>query len=369
MKVFFITSSGFKEGKTGDATQGRETVKALRERGIDVVLGFVKYSPFAIYDESDNKLDYSSLKEIIESSDLVHLLPGTLPLCKYLKKILVRPTLASSIFWGGMERVYLAFYNNHGFLRRVKASLRELRNQIPLYNDYRGVDVFLPNTKAEGLKVMQCFRKKKGATFRVAPNGFVVPSFDVWGLERSERVPKEDYIVVPGTFAQRKNQLGFIRAIKNEAKDYKIVFMGGAHDLGYFEECKKASSDNMFFIGHLSSADVEYWRVLRYARVACLPSDCETPGIAMIEAAYAGARPVITKYGGTEEYYGDKAVYLNPCRSQSIRNAIERGWQMGRLEKEDALKFSRFSWNLTAQRTIEAYEFALNRNCEMLDGK
>lgn len=362
MKILLICSRSFKSGQTGDATQGRETSNALISAGVELKRLFVQHLPVMVFDEGDNELLNEEISNALEWCDAIHLLPISKSLVRFLRVRTQKPILGSSIFWGGIERAYVAFNANKGAYWKLRAAARELHNIIPLFMDYRGVDVFLPNSDAEGRCVMRCFRTSKGASYMVVPNGFVPPKVDVWDLPRSSKIPLEgDYVVVPGVFAKRKNQLGFIRALKKCRFEYNVVFLGGVFHQDYYEECLREATERMFFAGYVSSCDEEYWKILRHARVACLPSDCETPGIAMIEAAYAGARPVITKYGGTVEYYGSRGEYLNPCFSSSINAAIERGWRRGRLDKVEAACFARFSWELVAQKTIDAYRFAIER--------
>ena len=116
----------------------------------------------------------------------------------------------------------------------------------------------------------------------------------------------------------------------------------------------------MHFIGHRSYTDDEYWAVLRHAKIAVLASDCETPGIAMIEAASMGARPIITHYGGTKEYYSISAEYLSPFSQKSIRDAVKNGWKKGRLTDSEAASYERFSWQWTANLTLQAYKIAIS---------
>ena len=359
MKILFVRSYSFKTGQTGDATQGRETVNALAQAGVELICLYVKYQPIRIIGEDDVELSERQLNILIDSCDAVHLLPVTIPLCRFWRRLHKKPVLGSSIFWGGLERVCIAWRTYQGVASKLKAAVKEFRNMLPFYMNYHGVDVFLPNSEAEGRCVMRCFGKDKNATYKAIPNGFALPAFDVWSLSRHEKVPCEDYIVVPGVFARRKNQIGLIRALKKYKRDYKVVFMGGVFDENYYNECRSAATDDMVFLGYMSSTNREYWQVLRHARIACLTSDCETPGIAMIEASYAGVRPVITKFGGTVEYYGEYGEYLNPCSSKSIIGAIDQGWRRGRLEKMEAETFAEFTWKLVADKTKEAYQFAI----------
>src|SRR5262249_37674735 len=65
---------------------------------------------------------------------------------------------------------------------------------------------------------------------------------------------------------------------------------------------------------------------LRSAYAACavfvLPSTLETPGLAALEAAAAGARLVVTSEGSTREYFGDEVFYADPQDDAAIAGAI-----------------------------------------------
>jgi glycosyltransferase involved in cell wall biosynthesis len=230
---------------------------------------------------------------------------------------------------------------------------------IPHYFDLRGVDVLLPNSHAEGDCVRRYAKLTPNTAIFPVNNGFIPPAYKLEELRRSTLVPKEDYIVVPGIIVSRKNQLGLIKAIRD--LPYQVVFMGGYDENGWFYcQCRKWASERMRFLGYVQHDSEEYWSVLRDARCAVLASDCETPGIAMIEAAYAGARPIITKFGGTIEYYGFDAEYFDPRYKQEIQDAVVRGWNRGRLSARESQAYSRFSWDYCASLTAHAYEIAIN---------
>jgi glycosyltransferase involved in cell wall biosynthesis len=100
--------------------------------------------------------------------------------------------------------------------------------------------------------------------------------------------------------------------------------------------------------------------MLASAYAACdtfvLPSLYETPGIAALEAGLAGAKIVITPYGGTTEYFGESAVYVEPGSVSSIRDGIRMALARqrdGRLR--DRIR-SRYLWSSVASQTKAAYE-------------
>lgn len=360
MRVLLVCSASFRTGQTGDATQGRETVKALRAKGHEVRVALVSYAPLRFETDEGTPLDQTGLKTLVEWSDVVHLLPVNPLLAAVFRDLPKKPTLGSSIFWGGWERVVIAWRNAPTIKAKIHDALREMKPLLGYKMDYRGIDVFLPNSQAEGGRVIRYFKKSPNARFAAVPNGFVPPSEGkLAALARPVTVPSGDYIVVPGVFARRKNQLALIRALKDSP--YPVVFMGGVlrDTPDFFARCEAEANDKMTFLGFVSSTSDEYWAVLKYARCACLPSDCETPGIAMIESAYAGARPVVSKNGGTCEYYGFDAEYLDPCSEVSIREAVNRAWNRGRLNEDASRWYARYTWEYCANVTLQAYETAM----------
>jgi glycosyltransferase involved in cell wall biosynthesis len=93
-----------------------------------------------------------------------------------------------------------------------------------------------------------------------------------------------------------------------------------------------------------------------------LPSLFETPGIAALEAGLAGAKIVITERGGTREYFGEEAVYVDPGSVESIRGGIVRGLARQRTDRlRDRIR-TKYLWEDVARQTAAAY-------AAVLDGK
>lgn len=86
-----------------------------------------------------------------------------------------------------------------------------------------------------------------------------------------------------------------------------------------------------------------------------LPSQFETPGIAALEAGLAGAKIVITPFGGTKEYFKDMVEYPDPYSVESIKNSIEKSLNKS---KDDNLRNhikNNFLWSKIAEKTSEVY--------------
>lgn len=352
MRILLITRLELIGCQTGEATQARETAIALRDAGHALIQLYFAKDMLSICSSDGKPISDNKLNLIIQSCDIVHLMPATVELCALWRSFYKKPVLGSSVFWTGWATVFVYLHTICRF--SIGMAKQSIMRMFPMWMNYRGVDCFLPNTKAEGRLLMRCFAHNSDSEFVVVHNGFNKPSFTINDLARPDYLPKTDYIVVPAVFAYRKNQLAIIDAMRNLS--YDIVFMGGVLHKDYYERCRKSATTKMHFIGYKKSSEKEYWAVLSNARVACLASDCETPGISLLEAAYVGARPVVTKYGGTNEYYSNDAEYLNPCFNRSIRNAIIRAWNRGRLSAASAERYGMFSWKLCAKETVSAYQ-------------
>ena len=92
------------------------------------------------------------------------------------------------------------------------------------------------------------------------------------------------------------------------------------------------------------------------ARVFALPSWFETPGLAALEAALAGAAVAITPFGSTREYFGEQANYARPDRPREIRQAIREGWDRGPDPRLAPRIATHYLWPIVAQITAEVYD-------------
>jgi glycosyltransferase involved in cell wall biosynthesis len=155
---------------------------------------------------------------------------------------------------------------------------------------------------------------------------------------------------------QRKNVLSLIRALS--MLDHPSVIIGRMLNNSYAEQCRRVAGKHKQIL-LIDGIDHDS-EMLASAYAACdvfaLPSLFETPGIAALEAALAGAKIVITPHGGTKEYFADLARYVDPHSVESIKAGIEEALRSpgdGRL-KDHVLKH--FGWKSIAQRTAVAYQ-------------
>ena len=351
MKIAILSLRSRFGDVVGDCVQAEKTAEALKRLGQDADRYYIDVGQGCIYD-GKNKL-LGNWTDVMANMDIIHTLPP-IPIANILRQPKVKAKLVtSSVFWSSPTYWRVVAKNTSSWsLNLMKAFVREIaaRVGIKLLRAKDGYDLLLPNSEDEIRCVKKYCRLKKGAKLIAVPNAIdPIPEW-VSELERSNELPTEDYVLVPGVFAARKNQISLIEALKGFP--HPIVFMGGGPLL---EKCRGASYSNMTFLGHVEHGSRQFYSALKFARVACLPSNCETPGIAGLEAAALGARPVAPYEGGTCQYYAWDAEYLEPLSIDSIRSAVENAWQRGRLNIDEQLRYRNLTWDVCAQKTVDAY--------------
>jgi glycosyltransferase involved in cell wall biosynthesis len=351
MKIAILSLRSRFGDVTGDCVQAEKTADALRAIGQDADRYYLDVLSGKIYDRKNELL--GDWQDVMGGMDVIHTIPP-IPIAHIRRQPKVKAKLATStVFWSSPTYWKVVLENGAKFsVALLKALLREFAAKlgVRLLKAKNGYNVLFANSEDEIRCVKKYCSLKAGAKLFAVPNAIdPIPEW-VDELSRFDELPKEDYVLVPGFFAERKNQKTLIRALKDFC--HPVVFMGKGPLL---EECKKMATFDMLFLGHVDHQSELFYSAMKYARVVCLPSNCETPGIAGLEAAALGARPVVPYEGGTSQYYSWDAEYIDPLSVNSMRNAIERAWSRGRLTADESSRYRRITWEECARRTVEAY--------------
>ncbi|MGB9741841.1 MAG: glycosyltransferase family 4 protein [candidate division WOR-3 bacterium] len=153
----------------------------------------------------------------------------------------------------------------------------------------------------------------------------------------------------------RKNLIPLLKILNK--RRIPSVLIGPVLNTSYGHRCLDliSASPNIKLIPGLPSSS----ELLRSAYAACdtfiLPSFYETPGLAALEAGLAGAKICITQYGGTKEYFGDYAHYLNPYSERSIEEALEKAIQQPKTSNLREHIYQNFTWDKCAQVLMQFY--------------
>jgi len=258
------------------------------------------------------------------------------------------------------------FFTRRGF-SSIKATIRFEKLFNPLvkgiFTDYgikseicQSADMILPNTLAEANLIEEGFQIPK-RKIHMIPNGVDVRFAEAKPDFFFQRYGIKNFALFAGDpSAPRKNIWRLIKAF--EEIDHDLVIIGSFRSDIYSRDCLNLASlnDRILLIDSVQNNDPLLASAYAAADSFVLPSLFETPGIAALEASLAGCKIVITRIGGTKEYFGDEAFYLDPKSIPSIRKAIQSALN---ATKSPMLKYhikKNYSWENIAGLTLDAYK-------------
>lgn len=342
MNVCFVAQQSITMVGGGPATQVRETARHLASEGVKVSF-FNQWEPFDP-----------------ERFDLVHIFGAnsmTYDIALRMEHFRQR-FVVSSIFFT-LHRPWA--------IRATRAAERLLKRFASgLSTDYgvsshicRMAEAALPNTRSEGKILSEGFGVDP-RRITVVPNGVDARFADADPSLFVRTYGVRDFILNVGHIgSRRKNVLALIRALASI--DVPAVIVGKVHEGEYGRACLEEArrNPNITIIEGLANDSAMLASAYAACRVFALPSLFETPGIAALEAGLAGARICITRYGGTDDYFGDRAVYVDPHSVSSIREGIERS--LARSDTAGLREHIRenFLWPSVAKKTAEVYRNVL----------
>ncbi len=221
----------------------------------------------------------------------------------------------------------------------------------------KNVDIFLPNSPSEMLRVADDFKLKKFEYISV-PNAVDTTKFNYEKTAIAPELEKyRDCVLCVARIEGRKNQLNIVRVARE--LPYKFVFLGkaGTNSTKYMEQCLQECTDNCVFLGQIDHEMLpQYYKL---SKVHVLASWMETPGLSSLEAGIMRNNIVVTKKGDTEDYFDNKAFYCEPDDIQSIREAIVKAHETPYIEELGEKIIKEYKWEDTAHKTLEAYQLIL----------
>ncbi len=328
----------------GPNTQLRNTAKFLSSHGVNVSL-FDPWAPFKR-----------------ENCDLFHVFGANIGTYHLVREIhaLGIPIVTSPIIY---SRHSHAFINTMLWFSRVAQSVgKGIWTDYALTADMCNWSArVLPNTKAEAelvVKGLDCPENK----IKVIPNGVDERFANADPGLFTKTYGLRDFILCVGhTGHRRKNVLTLIKALGQI--NHPAVIIGRIIRGEYGDACVReaAKHKHIKLIDGLSNES----EMLASAYAACdvfaLPSLFETPGIAALEAGLAGAKIVITPYGGTKEYFADRAEYVEPDSVESIRKGIEISLAKPKTPELQTHIKNNFLWSHVGAQTAQIYREVLRR--------
>lgn len=338
MKVSVASYQAVSILRGGPNTQVRQTMKHMEAHGIEASL-FNSWSPFTTKD-----------------CDVFHIFAaniGTYHLAREIRALQI-PLVVSPIIYSNHSPAFVkGALAVNGLLKRVGRGL---------WSDYgitaemcSWAKAVLPNTNAEAELINEGLGVSK-STITVIPNGVDERFANGDPSLFKKKYGLDGFILNVGHIGhERKNVLSLIRALAHI--DHPSVIIGRIIKSAYGDACVREAAKYRHILlidGLENDSDL-----LASAYAACdvfvLPSMFETPGIAALEAGLAGAKVVITPYGGTREYFGEMATYVEPDSVDSIRSGVIRELEFPKTPELREHIRKEFLWQRVAEKTAAVY--------------
>ncbi len=339
MKVGFIAPQSISLVNGGVRTQALMTARALTDLGAEVKF----LSPWDDISETDIDLFhvFTAGYETIGIVSRLH---------EQKSKVVLSPVLFSNRSYKTIRRAI----NVEEKLTSVSAGIR---SEFGIKKDVcKKSDLILPNTSSEAKLITKAFELEK-SKIKIVPNGVELRFKDSDPELFIAQKKLKDFVLFTGqASAPRKNILSLIKAMHNIDAD--LVIIGSFNDSEYSKVCLKFAQENPRI--HLLETMDHNSDLLRSAyaasKVFVLASQFETPGLAAMEAALAGANIVTTEAGGTKDYFKEFAHYITHSSIESIQHGIIEALSKPKSPELVNHISENYSWSKVGELTMKNYQ-------------
>jgi len=183
---------------------------------------------------------------------------------------------------------------------------------------------------------------------------------------RARKGLPERFVLYVGTLEPRKNLTTLLEAYAEVARRQTVpLLVGGGKGWLYdavFQRLEELGlRERVRFVGYLDEEELPLWYAT--ATVFVFPSIYEGFGMPPLEAMACGTPVVASNTSSLPEVVGDAGVTVSPYDPAALAAAISRVLDDADLRqelRERGLRQARaFSWHVTAERTLAAYEAAV----------
>lgn len=319
MKVTFATYPWAFETPGGGEIQLLKYEEYLRQENVEVI----RHDPWAAN---------------IGKTDIFHFfscIGGSIHLCNYVKSRGI-PLVISSSLWITEETRHLY-------------PIDEIRAQLSL------ADAIVTNGDIESDQIASVvgLPRERFHTIRNACDSWFSQASDP-DIFRKKFNISGPFVLNVGNIEPRKNQLNLVRACRKAG--LPLILIGHNRDQAYAEACFNEMTEGMHYLGPIDHNDILLRSAFAACSVFCLPSTLETPGLAALEAAAAGAPLVVTGEGSTREYFADLCTYVCHDDAEGIAEALQGAIAHGRSGELREHINARFTWNKVASDLKAFYE-------------
>jgi glycosyltransferase involved in cell wall biosynthesis len=230
----------------------------------------------------------------------------------------------------------------------------EIRAQLSL------ADVIVPNSATEadtlagtlGLPHGQFIPVMNGVDRRFTTPGDGARFRQAFGIDGP-------FVLNVGNIETRKNQLALVQAAR--AAGLPLVLIGHVREQDYGARVFADGGASLRYLGPLEHDDPLLAEAYAACSVFALPSTLETPGLAALEAAAAGAPLVVTRVGSARDYFGDACVYVDPADPHDIARGLSDALAKPRNADLSRRVVDAFSWPAVTAALPAVYREAIAR--------
>ncbi|MEX2477462.1 MAG: glycosyltransferase family 4 protein [Gracilimonas sp.] len=335
MKVGYVAPMSISVVNGGLRNQAKNTIQHVKKFGVEPVL----LSPWKILNKQD--------------LDLIHVFGSSIENEGIIDQINKKgiPYILSPVFYSNRSASFIS-----SSLKLERLLGKKFRTDFSLKaGQCQKANLILPNTSDEAMLIQKGFSIPENK-IRIIPNGveerFATVSPDLF----HEQFGIRDFVLFVGQAgAERKN---VIKLLETAPKiDAPVVIIGSFYEDAYSKKCLNLASKatNVHLIDTMDHESYMLASAYAACKVFVLPSLFETPGIAAMEAALAGANIVITKKGGTRDYFKEHAEYISPSAG-SLLNGITKALAKSPSDHLKDLILENFSWEKVANKTVQQYK-------------
>jgi glycosyltransferase involved in cell wall biosynthesis len=342
MHVLFASHQAVGLHQGGVRTRMLQTKAALEEHGVAVTL----YEIWKDFDPGEY--------------DLVHIFSANMATYHFARALRLQkmPFVVTPIFFTRRSDSLVRSVTR--FDRFFNRFIRGFWTDYGLVSEMCGwANAVLPNTQAEA-HLLQFGMNIPLENLFITANGveerFAKASPDLFVRQFGVK----DFILYVGQIgSHRKNVHCLLEAL--EQVNHPAVIIGACDDSPSGRKCIEMADRNprLLRIDELAHDSMLLASAYKACDVFVLPSQYETPGIAAMEAALAGAKIVLPPFGGTRDYFGDDAIYVHPDSAENIAKGIQEAL----AKRKDTVLCDRFrkefSWKDNGGKTKQVYEHVL----------
>lgn len=371
LKILFALRPSAESVFGGDVVQVRQTVEALRRRGHTVELSTAPRLQATGFDV----VHLSNLTSPEET------LPQAESLQGFAGPVVLMPIFidhADETVWGMSTSLAAFLQSQDDADLREKLTLLERRaitvpnvdappkrnDIVPGYTEKQRrilqlVDLVVANAHSEMHRLYRYLACN--LPYAIAPSAV---DADLYGTHRRAEFLQaygfDDFVVMPGRYEPRKNQLLLFEAVKRLG--YPLVCVGSNRDVAFAHAVRAYRPGNAVYFSHMNESDLA--DLFAAARIVVAPSWDEVVSLTSLNGAVSETSLVLTRNSYEHEYFRDDAEYCDPASVDSIRAALERAWTTHdeRLERRRALSDRvrrEYNWDASAAATEAAYYRAL----------